>query len=121
MFEDFGTFLLWVFCTWALANFVLGYIEGYSSQRQEIELEIRKVVNDIVHRVKKETHGDMIYWFDHDDNEFLAQGKTTEEIVAVLKQRFKDHIFVLEDKYLLAGPDFEMLDLTEENLQNIKI
>ena len=38
----------------------------------------------------------MYYWFDQDNNKFLAQGRTTEEIITVIKTRFPDHIFYFE-------------------------
>jgi len=121
MFEDLGTFLIWFACTWLLVNIVEGYFEGYASHRREIEREVHKVLNEMIHQVKIEHHGDMIYWFDKDDDQFIVQGKNTEEIVAVLKDRFKDHIFVLDDKYLMVGPEFEMVDMSVANLQKIKI
>jgi hypothetical protein len=82
----------------------------------DVKEQVHQHVNEIVHQVVIEKHGDTDYWFDSDNHEFLVQGKTTEEIVLALKNRFADHVFLLNNDKLFAGPDFKMLDATPENL-----
>jgi uncharacterized membrane protein len=59
------------------------------------------------------------YWYDLDNKEFLAQGRNTEEIVVVLKQRFVDHIFVLNDEHIMVGPNFDLVAATPENMARV--
>ena len=91
----------------------------------DLVLTFRKIKNDtdalkehleeelenILHTVKEEVHNDVRYWFDEDNDQFLAQGKDIDEVKAHLKQRFKDHIFVVDDRFVFAGPDYEGKDI----------
>ena len=49
----------------------------------------------IIHDVNVERKEGVEYWFDRETDQFLAQGQTLDEIVATLKSRFPDHIFLL--------------------------
>ena len=76
----------------------------HDQEQQEIaQLEQR------VHVVKQEVINDIIYWFDNDDGTFLAQGRDHNEIVAVLEQRFPQHIFVINKTQMIMGPDWEQV------------
>lgn len=48
--------------------------------------------------VKQEVINDMIYFWDHNNDEFLAQGKTLDEVSRVLKIRFPDTKFVIVEE-----------------------
>lgn len=92
--------------------FVLAFIVAgvYSTYRalsfsKRVNESIRERLNEIVHDIKVEKHHETIYWFDKDNDKFIAQGKTVDEIREVLKQRFPKHIFVVEGE-LMVGPDF---------------
>jgi hypothetical protein len=53
----------------------------------------------------------MYYWFDADDNEFLAQGKRFEDTKDQLKKRFPTHIFFVttgDKKYKIASPNWQL-------------
>ena len=71
------------------------FVEGLQIAKMEERVERLKYLNDIIHQVKIETYDGMDYWFDKDDDEFLAQGRTADEIIAVLKSRFPEHVFLL--------------------------
>lgn len=77
-----------------------------------IRAEAKKLA-DITHLVSEEKYGDIIYWFDSTDR-FLAQGKTVEEIIEVLKQRFPKHIFFLSDQTALYAPDWKPVSFKEQ-------
>lgn len=102
-----------------LLNLGIGLFLSFKDTDTEIRNGIIKRLNEIVHRVEVEKQDDMYYWFDLDNKEFLAQGRTTDEIVVVLKQRFADHIFVLNDEHIMVGPNFELVAATPENMAQV--
>lgn len=70
--------------------------------------EEREYLDKIIHVINSEKHQETEYWFDRESGDFLAQGKTFNEIVLALKERFPDHIFIINKEELIAGPDFEI-------------
>lgn len=80
-------------------------------QKWVIEQGIRDEVERTVHIVRAEEYQGIHYWWDRDSNEFLAQGKTVEEITKVIAKRFPDHYFFLNNNYVLHGPDWELIKL----------
>jgi len=106
MFESPLILLLWAAATYVVANLVLGIIAGLSEAKTVpvIRQKIQDKLNEIIHRVKEEKHGDVIYWFDSDDGEFLAQGLTQDDIITALKERFPDHIFFLPTDHYVGFP-----------------
>lgn len=95
--EFFWFFLQLFFWYWFIS---LIFTVWYKVQEHKLDekLEILEKVNDIVHRVAVEKHGDQYYWFDSDDNEFLAQGKDLDETLDRIKKRYPNHIFFVADK-----------------------
>jgi len=75
--------------------------------------EIREHLSSIIHPVKSETHDGVMYWYDAEDSTFLVQGRDDAELAAALKARWIDHIFIIGDKYLMAGPDFDMIEIED--------
>lgn len=105
----------WYFVVQVLSNFIL-------SRHQERHEQVREIVEEmakLVHNVHEETHGDIKYWYDKEDDQFLAQGRDYNEIVNVLKKRFPDHLFLLNETQLLAGPDFKVVNIDEETIEKI--
>jgi hypothetical protein len=96
MFESLTVSLLWAACTWLVANIILGVMDALREVDTELTDKIRKRLDEIVHRVEVEQDGDVYYWYDQDNRKFLAQGRTTEEIIDVIKKRFPDHVFYFE-------------------------
>ena len=117
---DFFTFVVQVIFWYFVINLVIDLLAGFyikhKSEKKEIEAQIVERLNEIVHQVEIDQHNDMYYWYDKDDRTFLAQGKNTEEIVVVLKQRFSDHIFLINETQVMAGPNFEIVDASSENI-----
>lgn len=87
---------------------------------KEIEDTVRSKLDSIIREVNVETHKGITYWFDKENDKFLAQGETLDEIRAVLKQRFPKNIFVLGQN-LYVGPEFNpvTLDKWKEQLQGM--
>jgi hypothetical protein len=108
MFESPLILLLWAAATYVVGNLILGMIEVLTNAKTAsvtvLRQKIRDKLDEITHRVKEEKHGDMIYWFDLDDGEFLAQGLTQDDIITALKERFPDHIFFLPTDHYVGFP-----------------
>jgi hypothetical protein len=72
-------------------------------------------LHSMIHQVAEEKHGDLTYWFDAETDAFLTQGANKAELIEGLKQRFKGkgHMFLVSEKELIAGPDFETIDISD--------
>jgi len=63
----------------------------------ETNKDLLDTLKSIIHQVSIEKYDNIEYWFDKNTSCFLGQGKTFDDVIAVLKIRFPDHAFVLED------------------------
>jgi hypothetical protein len=108
--------LLWFAGTYFLATILCGIVDGIRGT-DDLEEQLKKHLDEILHRVVIEENGNMYYWFDQDDNEFLAQGTTTEEIIDALKKRYPDHIFYLQESehLLCAKHDWKPVAVNKSN------
>jgi hypothetical protein len=103
----------WIVATQMTYNFIMSF---FTVVDREIEQRIKDRVNELLHRLKIEKHNGVMYWFDADDDRFLAQGADTQDIIATLKVRFPDHMFYLErpgnekDKLLSARTEWKFVD-----------
>jgi hypothetical protein len=91
--------------TYFIAKFVLVFFATAHKVVDEARKATLAEVDEIVHRVKVESHQGVNYWFDEDDDEFLGQGKTLQEIIDHVKSRFPGHLFFMmehEKTMLLA-------------------
>jgi hypothetical protein len=117
---EFFVFMIQIVFWYFVIDFVVAVMlrlyAGHQLSKHEIEQQIVTRLNEIVHEVEIDQHNDMYYWYDKDDRTFLAQGKNTEEIVVVLKQRFSDHIFLINETQVMVGPNFEIVDASTENI-----
>lgn len=79
---------------------VIGIAWGWWAREKHAEKQVNKLFsrldaaadeeqgdNHIIARVEK--HGDMFYLFDEKNDHFLAQGRTWEEILEILSDRFR--------------------------------
>lgn len=107
MIEDPTLFALWAFSTWILSRVFVELLDSISKSNAQLDTQIRNKLDEIVHRVEEVVEKDIIYWYDYDDNEFLAQGRTQQEIIEVLKSRFPTHIFYLKTHELIGSPSWE--------------
>jgi hypothetical protein len=122
---DITSIILWAILIWIVSQIILGAIDGYQMIKIQERVTVLKKLSDMIHKVKVETVGDIEYWYDADSDAFLAQGRTIDEVVDVIKSRFPDHIFLIEDKGGLAAqtgwklmPDdeFQKLPLDIKNI-----
>jgi len=106
----FYALMIYVIVRVLLALFTIRqFLDAVSNKSQEI----REHLSSIIHPVKSETHDGVMYWYDADDGTFLVQGRNDEELASALKARWIDHIFILGDKYVMSGPDFDMIEITD--------
>ena len=83
-----------LFCL--IVFFISAAIRSYFREKERVRVETINYLNRIIHQVLIEKHHGLEYWFDADDNTFLAQGKTFEEVTSILKSRFPDHVFLFD-------------------------
>ena len=106
-----GQALIIYFC-FNLCIWILGF-RRFLNDMHETNSQIKEYLSSIIHPVKSEQHGDTIYFFDADTNAFLAQGRDDAELAEALRARWQDHIFIVGERYVMAGPDFAMLEITD--------
>ena len=111
---DLTTLIIVCILVWIVAQIALGVIDGLHIVKLTQRLDVLKRLNNIIHQVKIEEHSGMEYWYDKDSNVFLGQGRTLDEVVEVLKARFPDHIFLLENRGGIAAKTGWQLKTAEE-------
>lgn len=118
--NDVVTTVIQFICLYYITKvFVKGILILMEGKRQA-EMAERAMFDEITHRVKIEKIGDIYYWYDQDDDEFLGQGKDTKSIIDVVKSRFPGHIFFLMTEqaiYQIHGPSWELKPLTVQGTQ----
>lgn len=101
----------------------------YIMQRRAMaqhKLEIDQAVDKhmtTIRIVSIEQHGNIEYWFDKNNSEFIAQGANLDEIISHAKSRFPDHTFFFnlnEQWFKVSEPDWKIekikvVDLTKNN------
>mgnify|MGYP003347122532 CR=1 FL=1 len=103
------TVIQFVFFYYMTKIFVKGMLILMEGKRQAKLAEMAEL-EEISHRVLVEKHGDIYYWFDQDDGEFLGQGKDTQSIIETIKSRFPKHIFFVQSEnsvYSIHAPSWE--------------
>jgi hypothetical protein len=62
--------------------------------------------------VKEEVHCQHLYWFNEETDEFLVQGSTIDDIIALLKLTNSRKYFILGGTHILMAPDFTVRALS---------
>lgn len=108
MFENILSTIGWFLVGVVVGRMLLRWlILPLLQARQDQEQQEIAQLAQRVYVVKQEIINDIMYWHDNDDGTFLAQGRDHDQIVAVLEQRFPQHIFVINDTQMIMGPDWE--------------
>ena len=109
---EFVDFLLQALIWYFIFRVVIGFGKMWNQAKQEVNEKNIEIFNAITHRVRVEDADNQIYWYDFDNGIFLAQGKTTVEIVEKLKDMYPTHFFFLEGDsdsvYRLSAPDWDI-------------
>lgn len=119
--NDLISTCLWVliwYCIFKSVAAIWDWLKLKKSAR-DLESDIHVKLENLVHSVKPEQHADTEYWFDEDTDRFFAQGQTLDEIREHLKQRFTLDVFMVDDKMLLAGPEYVPMDISNSNPDQI--
>lgn len=109
--NEFVTFILQTIFYILLFHFFAKILIGAMEVKRQEKLRRLDELDQITHRVNVEQHGDIYYWFDIDNGEFLGQGKDTESIISVVKSRYPGHIFFVKAEqtiYQIHGPKWEL-------------
>jgi nucleotide-binding universal stress UspA family protein len=83
----FYVVLGWIFAR-ILLDVLLYLLRAKNAQLKEELVQAAKELKDKIILVNIEKHGDTLYLFEKDTDRFIAQGKTTEEIMKHCKERF---------------------------------
>lgn len=101
--------MFWVFVIDLVVSLFAGSRKLKTAEREELVEQVAKKI----HQVKQEKHGDAFYWFDAETDQFLGQGCTDEEIRVHLLERFKGHIFLIDEKRAMAGPELKLMPIDQ--------
>jgi len=78
---------------------VLSIIGAFVRAAQEIDGDEKSALKtklaELTHVIRSEEHAGRSYWFDAEDDKFLAWGDTQAEVINNLKVRWPNHIFYL--------------------------
>lgn len=105
---------------WIVSQIALGVMDAFAIVKLQERVDVLKKLQEIIHQVKVEQRNGIEYWYDADNDNFLGQGTTKEEVIAVLKSRFPEHIFLLEnvggvaaqtDWKLMSSEEFKQIQL----------
>lgn len=100
------SFVLWAVFGYFVCKIIMVIVTTYLQYRADSYTETVAHLYKITHEVKIEQHDDIYYWYDLHSQEFIAQGKTRDEIVDVLKARWSTHLFLIDEEEIIAGPEF---------------
>jgi len=87
------------------AILVFGFVIGWWFREFVAKIKIKQLIesidvpNDVV-RIRLERMNGMIYIYNMETNEFMAQGKTRNVVERNLKKRFPDTVFAATDENL---------------------
>jgi hypothetical protein len=117
LITDYVTMALLTFALISATATIIMEFRIYYYKRMQFEMaKMMKDINDIVHLVKQEKIEDITYWYDSHSNQFLAQGKSYDEIIEVLKKHYTKHIFLISDTEMMVGPTFQVVPITQMTL-----
>ena len=89
-----------------LTALVFGFLLGWWVREVVAAVKIKHLMQSVeehtrnVVRIKIERTNDMIYIYNMETNEFMAQGKTRSLVERNLKERFPDTVFAATDENL---------------------
>jgi hypothetical protein len=112
---------IWMFVIYGACQ-LIGLLVRLSSL-EKVHSQLREHLDKIIHNVNIEKVNNVEYWYDADNQEFLGQGTTVDEVISNLKIRFPEHIFVIKDQGILCSPEWKIsekldLDLRRKYYEN---
>jgi hypothetical protein len=116
LIKEFAVFCITWYAVIVAVRILLTLLYVKLSNSVQADTELIEKLNKLVHSVTVEQISGIEYWYDQDSGEFIAQGHSQEEIVAVLKHAWHGHVFLLNERHILAAPDYTPIPL--EQLRN---
>ena len=118
---NFAIFILEAVMWFYAFKMLVAFWDLYSVWKEAkiIEEDLHTKLTKLVHNVKPEKHAEMHYWFDEETDNFLAQGKDMNEIRSHLRERFKQDVFLVDGKVLLAGPEYAPMDISNHSASEV--
>jgi hypothetical protein len=108
---EFFSFFGFVFLGLIVYRAIRAYLSIQLEETQSKLIADLTELSKIIHTVKEETIGNVIYWFDAETDKFIGQGATHDDIIDILKKHYLGHIFLISDTEMLAGPNFDVIAL----------
>lgn len=95
---------------WVVGQIAIGFMKERSRANEAEHNELVEKISSLIHMVKVEKHGEVDYWFDADNGQFLGQGSTFDQAVEHIKSRFPNHVFLFgKDGGLAAETGWKLL------------
>jgi len=108
--SDIMELLGWVVFYYFIFKVAQSVAHSVAEDKEQRYAAVKQYLDRIIHRVEVDVINGVIYWFDRDNNVFLGQGQTVEDIIEVIKQRFPDHIFLLPtEEVVTANTDWKLV------------
>lgn len=104
--QEFLSFIIQFFIYYFIFRLMFAFFKINKLVKEEHKLELKQYFEKLIHAVKEEKHGDQIYWFDKEKDSFIAQGKNQTEIIEILKKHYSDHVFIINERFILSAPDW---------------
>lgn len=109
-----GEIILLAVVIWIVSQVLLGIMDAFAIVKLTERVKLLKHLKDVIHQVKVENVNGVEYWYDEGSHTFLGQGRSVDEVIAVLKARFPDHVFLLEGRGgVAAQTDWKLMDPDE--------
>lgn len=108
--------VLFTLCAYYLGKFIITWLDVKSLEKSVHKQAVIGVLDKMIREVNIETHHGLAYWFDKENDRFLAQGASRQEIISVLKSRFPDNVFLLPDGQVLSAPTWTPSEKTDAKI-----
>lgn len=103
-------FLGWAVFYYFVFKVAQNVASSVAEEKEQRYAAVKQYLDRIIHRVEVEVVNGTTYWFDQDNHAFLGQGQTVDDIIAVIRQRFPDHIFLLPtEEVVTANTDWKLV------------
>lgn len=110
---DLIDIVLYTLLAYWIGKFLITWLDTKQLVKDVNRQKVIGVLDRMIREVKVETHHGWTYWFDKENDKFLAQGENTQEVIAVLKKRFPDNVFLLPDGKVLSAPNWSASERTD--------
>lgn len=108
MLTDFLSGVFQFLILYILIRLAWGFHQLHQETKDQNRKEMLEKIEQMIHVVLEEKHGDQYYWFDKDTQQFITQGPDSNAIIENLKKDYTNHVFLINDDLILSGPDWQL-------------